>query len=229
VLRGSELTPYYEQDGITIYHGDCREMLPTLRAHALVTDPPFGIALGNGDKRPNHGLAKRGYGLYDDTLKAFRETVVPGIRGALDVTDRGAVFMAGKRLWELPMAAAVGGVFCPSAMGRNPWGFASLWPVAFYGVAPDQNAGACRAIVLRSTDVAEQSDHPCPKPVRWMTWLVSLASRVGETVLDPFMGSGTTLVAAKNLGRRAIGIEIEERYCEIAAKRLAQGVLDLSA
>jgi site-specific DNA-methyltransferase (adenine-specific) len=69
--------------------------------------------------------------------------------------------------------------------------------------------------------------HPCPKPLRWMTWATSLASLPGETVLDPFAGSGTTLLAAKSLGRRAIGIEIEERYCEIAAQRCSQEVLGL--
>ena len=66
---------------------------------------------------------------------------------------------------------------------------------------------------------------PRPKPLPWMKWAVALVSRPGETVIDPFMGSGTTLRAAKDLGRRAIGIEIEERYCEIAAKRLGQEVL----
>jgi site-specific DNA-methyltransferase (adenine-specific) len=70
-------------------------------------------------------------------------------------------------------------------------------------------------------------DHPCPKPVTFMRWVVERCTASADTVLDPFMGSGTTLRAAKDLGRRAIGIEIEERYCEIAARRLAQEVLPL--
>jgi site-specific DNA-methyltransferase (adenine-specific) len=69
--------------------------------------------------------------------------------------------------------------------------------------------------------------HPVEKPIQWMRWAVALASRPGELVLDPFAGSGTTLRAAKDLGRRAVGIELEERYCEIAAKRMGQEVLDL--
>ena len=67
--------------------------------------------------------------------------------------------------------------------------------------------------------------HPCPKPIRWATWLIERATKQSHVILDPFAGSGTTLRAAKDLGRKAIGIEIEERYCEIAAKRMAQAVL----
>jgi site-specific DNA-methyltransferase (adenine-specific) len=90
-----------------------------------------------------------------------------------------------------------------------------------YGSAPGLEKGA-HPTVIKSSAVAETNGHPCPKPLRWMTWLVGLASRPGEKILDPFMGSGTTLRAAKDLARRAIGIELDERYCEIAAKRLAQ-------
>jgi site-specific DNA-methyltransferase (adenine-specific) len=72
---------------------------------------------------------------------------------------------------------------------------------------------------------APADGHPCPKPIRWASWMMQRASLERDLVLDPFMGSGTTLRAAKDLGRYAIGIEIEERYCEIAAKRMAQGVL----
>lgn len=83
-----------------------------------------------------------------------------------------------------------------------------------------------RNTVASARGVADpKCGHPCPKPVEWLHWLVGLASSDGETVLDPFMGSGTTLRAAKDLGRRAIGIEISEEYCEIAAKRLRQEVL----
>jgi site-specific DNA-methyltransferase (adenine-specific) len=82
---------------------------------------------------------------------------------------------------------------------------------------------------MRSSETADKTDHPCPKPYGWMAWAICLASEDGETVLDPFMGSGTTLRAAKDLGRKAIGIEIEERYCEIAAKRMRQEVLPLAA
>ncbi len=94
----------------------------------------------------------------------------------------------------------------------------------FFGSAPGLEKGA-RATTIRSTESSEKNGHPCPKPIGWMLWAVGLASRQGETVLDPFMGSGTTLRAAKDLGRRAIGIEIEEMYCEVAAKRLSQECL----
>ena len=78
--------------------------------------------------------------------------------------------------------------------------------------------------MISSTAAANANGHPCPKPLKTMKWAVNLGSEPNDTILDPFMGSGTTLRAAKDLGRKAIGIEIEEAYCEIAANRMAQEV-----
>ena len=225
------VTPYYDHDGIVIYHGDCRDVLPALgtAVDVLVSDPPYGMDLGShkgvNDKRPRE-LRRQAYANYVDSVENYRSTVVPAIGAAVNICERGAVFGYAPPIWELPAPDAVGGVFIPAATGRSPWGFQNIALVCFYGVAPDLHLGAAHTTVKRSgrADV-ETIGHPCPKPIEWMTWLVGLTSRESETVLDPFMGSGTTLVAAKQLGRRAIGIEIEERYCEIAAKRLAQGVL----
>jgi len=90
------------------------------------------------------------------------------------------------------------------------------------------NGGGSAAVWTHGICKTDRPDHPCPKPLSLMFELLTLFTDEGEPVLDPFMGSGTTLRAAKDLGRRAIGIEIEEKYCEIAAKRLSQEMLDFS-
>jgi site-specific DNA-methyltransferase (adenine-specific) len=226
------VTPYYERGGIQIFHGDCREVLPSITADVLVTDPPYGVNLGNhggaNEGRAGHVLVKRGYSSYDDTPENFDLIVAPAIRQALAMTTRGLVFCAGHMAWRLPPAAAIGGVFLPAACGRTAWGYNSFAHCLLYGKAPDLQKGA-KPIGITSTATAEGMGHPCAKPVAWMRWAVALTSRRGETVLDPFCGSGATLRAAMDLGRHAIGIEIEERYAEIAAKRLAQDVLPLGA
>ncbi len=220
------MTPYYEQDGMTIYHGDARNLCADIAADVLITDPPYGVELGTSDSRgEGHGLGKASYISYDDTFDAFIQTVVPTVTVSLQRVHRGAVFV-GKHLTRFPPPAVLGGIYSPVGVGRNQWGFTCFFPVFFYGVCPTLQYGA-HATVLYSTDSAERNGHPCPKPIHWLHWLMNLASLPGETIFDPFMGSGTTLVAAKRLGRRAVGIDIEERYCEIAAKRLSQGVLPL--
>jgi len=224
------MQPYYEHAGITIYHGDCREVLPCVSpGYVLITDPPYGLELGTHTGAKNHGagyLGKQGYASYDDTDENLRQVVVPSVKVALAAAVRGVVFCAGGKIHAYPEPSAVAGVYMPNGVGRNSWGFQNLIFMLLYGTGAHVHTG-CRPTTLVSTDGTEKNGHPCPKPIRWMTFAVWMASVTTDTVVDPFMGSGTTLVAAKQLGRRAIGIEIEERYCEIAAKRLAQEVLPL--
>jgi site-specific DNA-methyltransferase (adenine-specific) len=222
---------YYQDEAVTIYHGDCREIVLGLgRFDLLLTDPPYGIGLGSHadakEKRAGVGLKKQQYASYDDTIENLRATIVPVIKDCLSISERALVFCAGHRMWEFPVPSAVSAIYIPCGQGRTPWGFQNLAHFMLYGSAPNLNLGA-KNTVLRSTESSENNGHPCPKPIGWMTWCVSLASLEGDTILDPFAGSGTTGRAAKDLGRKAVLIEREEKYCEIAARRMAQEVFTL--
>jgi site-specific DNA-methyltransferase (adenine-specific) len=218
--------PYYEDGSVTIFHGDCRDFLPLADtiAGTLVTDPPYGVELGTGDRRRGSGrLFREGYASYDDTYENYRAIVVPVLTTLVTVSKRAAIW-TGPHYHELPKADAIGGIYCPIGTGRNPWGFKTFLPVLLYGTRPNAQAG-CYPTAIYSTAARAQNGHPAAKPLEWLRWLVQLVSLPGETLFDPFAGSGTTLRAAKDLGRRAIGIEVEERYCEEAALLCAQEVL----
>lgn len=212
------MRPYYEADGITIYHGDCREVLSSIVADVLVTDPPYGVAFDG--KATKHTTVKSGGYTTPDSAEVGPEAV----RMALQVVKRGAVFPGTRNLYRYPEPADIGCVYCPSGAGIGRWGFTCFHPVLFYG---PRASTTLRPSSIQSFATADTDEHPCPKPMQWLFWLVGLVSLPGETLMDTFCGSGTTLRAAKDLGRKAIGIEIEERYCEIAADRLAQRVLSM--
>lgn len=201
------MKPYYEKGGITIYHGDCREILPSIDPHAIVSDPPYGTGWVRGGGRVGEFTPKRERPSWDvfstDWLRLGR-------------TRHWVVFAPTSRASEV--AAAL-----PDA-ARVDWRKTNPRPCG-----PDRDAIIIAPAWLPSSIEfpAYNGDtplHPCQKPIALMAWCLGFAPPT-LTVLDPFMGSGSTLVAARDMGRRAIGIEIEERYCEIAAKRLAQGVL----
>jgi len=219
--------PYYQDRAVTIYHGNCREILPGLsKVYAVITDPPFGIGFSE-------------YLSYKDSPVAadYMEHVMAPLWVAESLVIDGwcVVFQASKRAaewatlfprpWQL---VAYPKTFVQILKGRGPikaTDYALVWPVG----EPRTERGKGRDWCLSETsDMSARPDHPCPRPLSQMLHAVDVFSVPGDLVLDPFMGSGTTLVAAKTLGRRAIGIEIEERYCEIAAKRCAQEVLDLA-
>ena len=204
------MRPYYEADGIVIYHGDCREGLPGLPVEGVVlTDPPYGI---NAARTRN----SQRWGWTDFQVTGWDKVRASGDLVAMAVAHgHRAIVWGGNYFTD---------VLPPSARwliwdkGQTDFSLADAelawcsWPGAIR-----------RRVFSRGAALQDGKQHPTQKPVEIMQWCLTFAE---GSVLDPFMGSGTTLVAAKNLGRRAIGIEIGERYCEIAAKRLAQGVLD---
>lgn len=210
-----------DSDGCIVC-GDCLDILsaPAGKVDAVITDPPYGVDLGvrNDRRRDSSHLGRLPYKDYIDSYENFIARIVPRINMALDIADRGAVF-SGPHIQEQEKAAAIGGIYCPAAIGRTSWGFKNFLPILFYGIMPDLHRGHT-PIVLRSTAVVGKSAHPCPKPLAWMLWLVQKATRPGELVLDPFVGSGTTAVACKQTGRRCIGIEIVPEYAEMARLRL---------
>jgi site-specific DNA-methyltransferase (adenine-specific) len=217
------MKPYYADDAVQIFHGDCREILPGLpKVDLVLTDPPYGIGLRNGDVDGHR--SERSFTIHGDDSAVLGQAVldsfstVPVIAFAspwqpwagewrnLIVWDKGGAVGGGgdigtclKRSWELIQVAR-----------NKPLRGARSESVVKFSVVP-----------------ADTSRHIAAKPVDLCAWLLDKFSAPSDLILDPFMGSGTTLRAAKDLGRKAIGIEIEERYCEIAAKRCAQEVLKL--
>ena len=219
-------TPYYQDDHVTIYHGDCREIIGMVVADVdcVVTDPPYGV--GFDGKATKCGKQRGGYSSYDDTPEAVRDVVVPVVSALAALQLPMAVTPGTRCMFDYPVPVDVGAVYFPAGSGFSSWGFRCSQPIFYYGKDPNHALG-WTANSVQCTDAADKNGHPCPKPIRLMEWLVRKASQPGWTVLDPFVGCGTTLRAAKNMGRKAIGIELDERYCEIAAERMGQEVLPL--
>jgi site-specific DNA-methyltransferase (adenine-specific) len=206
------MKPYFEEDGITIYHGDCREILPALPCDVIVTDPPYGVG--------------KDYGVCNNTLEVFQEAV----RLVSSRKLPAAVFCPIVRILDLPVRPQWIAAWTKryGASGLIAYPIYPHWEaIALYWISGDYagNRGHRSDVFNFAPAKAQGSGHPTPKPLDLMKELVGWMP--SGAVCDPFMGSGTTLRAAKDLGRRAIGIEIEERYCEIAANRLRQGVLEL--
>jgi len=206
--------PYYEKDGITIFHGDCRDILPSLpKVDLVLTDPPYGINFVHGHnlKDPNasrfNGIAVEGdMDSFDPAFLLGFDRVV--LWGANHYADKLPTKDRRWLVWDKRCGLGDNdGSDCEMAWAKGTNGksdrlFRHLWD----GFNKDSERGVQRV-------------HPTQKPVPLMKWCIGFYPK-SDTILDPFIGSGTTLVAAKMLNRKAIGIEIEEKYCEIAARRL---------
>lgn len=228
-LGVERMNPYYQDDLVTLYHGDCREVTEWLEADVLVTDPPYG----------------RGWKQGRSKATGIKSDAHPGIAGDADTTTRDAALA----MWADGGPAIVfGDLMLPPPTGtqqvlvyRKPTNAGTRGATA--GFRRDLEAiyllggwwtdlTARRSSVL-TTALPSQGNpsspqaiygHPHVKPLDVMETLVAMAGAIA-TIADPFAGSGATLMAAKCTGRKAVGVELEERYCEVAAKRLSQDTL----
>ncbi len=210
------VTPYYDEDGITIYHGDCREILPTLTADVVITDPPYGVNVA--------------YDGYDDSPENPR-TLIADVMPMMRTTAPLIAFTPGvKWMWEWPRPDWVMCWYEPAGSGVGPWGFCTWQPIMVYGKDPFGGLGSRPdGVTFTGWNAIEDrpigEEHPVSKPLKVARWIVDRLTPRPMVVVDPFAGSGSFLRAARDAGHQAIGIEQSERYCEIAVQRLAQGVL----
>lgn len=218
---------YYQQDGITLYHGDClAEHTEWLGADVLVTDPPYGMNFQSGRR------AQKLKRIVGDTSTRTRDSAISmwGPKPALVFGRWSITPPLGEKqrlVWWKEGQPGMGDL-------RMPWGTAHEdihvlgigWDNAITAVKREGSVIPTRG--LRGGVGGEQNvtGHPTPKPVSLMEKLMEKCPP--GVIADPFAGSGATLLAARNLGRTAIGVELEEEYCEIIARRLSQGVLDIS-
>lgn len=212
------IAPYYQDSAVTIYHGDCREILPHVgKVDLVLTDPPYGIAHPTN----YHGRGRANLAPCNDYLPVFGDGEAFDPRWLLEFGEARILWggnyfanllpsVSGWLVWDKERPDELDQATCELA-----------WTDCVKGVRRLRHLwhGMLRA----SGDALV---HPTQKPEALMRWCLSLRwTKDMRVIADPYMGGGSTLRAAKDLGRKAIGIEIEERYCEIAAKRMAQEVM----
>lgn len=211
------MKPYYEDGLVTIYHGDCREWMP--EADVIVTDPPYGMAY-------QHGFRKGGRAMGNDGVTIAGDDVPFDPTFLLALGKPTLLFGANHYADRLPPSR--GWIVWDKRDGDGPTDQSDA-ELAWTNVLSVVRlfSARWRGAMRQGREQADGRVHVNQKPVALMAW--AIAFMPPGTVLDPFAGSGSTLVAAKNAGRASIGIEIDERYCEVAANRCRQEVLGLSA
>lgn len=216
--------PYYQDEHVRLFHGDCLEITEWLEADVLVTDPPYGIAWsthGGGRDLRNWSPRKPKKGIVGDESTAARDA-------ALDLWGERPAVVFGSPLiappertiqalvWRKPLDAGVVG---SRFVWRRDWE-----AIYLLGKWPRSTPNRSSVLVSHGGMERYRNGHPHAKPVDLIESLIEQTPP--GVIADPFAGSGSSLVAAVRQGRRAIGVEVDEQWCELAASRLSQGVLD---
>lgn len=224
--------PYYSDDAVQIFHGDARDLVPRLpRVDIVLTDPPYNAGKNYGrntdDRRKWEDWACWLDGIWAQCLDVSNDGILSFLSQVAyrQYVRLGAHEMAWSAVWVKPLSNAVcASIFMPH------WEHIAYWGERRKTRPQDgQMVGWGNDVLTASVEIGRgrslTGGHPTPKPLRLLRQLISQLD--SEIILDPFMGSGTTLRAAKDLGRTAIGIEIEEKWCEVAAARMSQSVMPL--
>jgi DNA modification methylase len=220
------IKPYYEENGITIYHGDCRDILPIIKADVMIADPPYGLGFN--------------YDGYSDTRENLKKLISSSIAPIIPCLKRTCILPGITQVFLYPEPQWIASIQWNTTGSFGKYGYSQWMPILLYG---DDLNGFGSVNGVTKTDCLnisggggvgfmrgnEKKDHPCPKPENVMRKVLTRFTLPNEIIVDPCGGSGTTAKAAKETGRRCILIEQSEKYCEIAVKRLAQGVLDFAS
>ncbi len=228
------MKPYYEHAGITIYHGDCREVLPMVgdnSADLIITDPPYGVNFKSGWRQESFMCIE------GDHSTEISDQVIPLMPCIL--RDFRHAYIFGRFAFDSDyFTPSVELIWDKGSIGigdlQAPWGKQHEYIQFLVNrkANPGRKLQSLPARLRKGSVLSFQrvsggdTSHPTEKPVLLLRELIESSSRIGETVMDMFCGSGSTLVAAKLESRKAIGIEIEEKYCEMAAKRFSQEVFE---
>ena len=214
-IRDGEIIPIVREVTIgncRLIQGDCIEVMETLgKVDAVVTDPPYGLM--------GAATEKNSYKTFNDNPETVKSLVCSVLKWGK--FDRLVMTPGQNMMFKYPEPSAVGVFYYPAGTGSCSWGFVGWQPIYYYGKDPILQDGRGRASnSFYATDSAEKNGHPCPKPIKQWQRLLARSTRVSETILDPFMGSGTTLVACAKMGRSGIGIELDPDYFDIACERV---------
>jgi site-specific DNA-methyltransferase (adenine-specific) len=220
------MTPYYQENGITIYHGDSREVLPLLpKVDLVLTDPPFSVRGDSWDSFSDPfefecftaRWLSQSYQVAGLVACFFPDKFLPML---MSIAQRWNIPYRRGLVWRKPAGSQFG--------GASMDGFWFDFEMVFVFGEPSQLKHAdTRFSVLEWRTITNQT-HGCEKPEGLLKQIIERYTALGATVVDPFMGTGTTLRAAKGLGRCAVGIDSSERNCEEAADRLRQEVLQFA-
>ena len=207
---------YYHDDYVCIYNADCMDILPLLpKVDLILTDFPYGI---NED-----------YDNYNDTQENLVEIILNILPMIVQKSEITFITCGVKNMYLYPKPDWVMAWISSAGIGCGPWGFCCWQPILTYGKCPYlKNGKGSIPDIFLSNETSQKNGHPCPKPINlWKKILLRGSINNTDIILDPFLGSGTTAIAAKQLGRKCIGIERELEYCKIAVDRCRQEVLDL--
>lgn len=221
---------------VILWNADCRDVLtPQLSGiDVFITDPPYGVELTakRAKQRGGGTTVRAGEYCHEDTPDYVKTVVVPAIGMCLTLAPATVVTPGTRNMHLYPIPDEVGCFYSAAGTGLGRWGFTCMQPILYYGKDPYLAKGmGARANSCGQTypNDANQQPHPCAKPLAWAQWLVARASMEGDTVCDPFMGSGTTGIAAIRGNRRFVGIEKDPAHFHTAVERirreLAQGDL----